>query len=106
MNPADTTTAREALAKRLQHQIPFADGGMAFVSTSLLREVIAALASPLTGAGEWRIPQGWQLVPIEPTPEMTVAGDVGLALGANAWRTWERMLDAAPPPARDSGAER
>ena len=37
------------------------------------------------------IPEGWKLVPIEPTPEMQNVMDKG-----SAYNTWRNMLDAAP----------
>jgi hypothetical protein len=63
---------------------------------------IARRLSPIEATGA----EGWRLVPVEATREMEDAGDTGLALGANAWRTWERMVDAAPtPPVPDRTAE-
>lgn len=43
------------------------------------------------------VPEGWQLVPIEPTPEMKTAGERWSGLPGS---TWADMLDAAPEPPR------
>lgn len=67
----------------------------------------AALSHPST-------PQGWKLVPVEPTKEMLAAGeskreegetnDEYCAWNINAPRDyWDAMLDAAPPPPEQGG---
>ncbi|WP_431482271.1 hypothetical protein [Pseudomonas solani] len=53
-------------------------------------EARAALSAP-PAAG---VPEGWRLVPVEPTPEMLEAGDGYLGTPA----TYKTMLSAAPQP--------
>ncbi|MCZ4089308.1 hypothetical protein [Sinorhizobium psoraleae] len=46
-------------------------------------------------------PDGWKLVPIEPTPEMIEAGRIArmnVAGGYDGPSGWEAMLDSAPQP--------
>lgn len=50
-------------------------------------------------------PEGWRLVPIEPTPQMLsvargqmVADMLGPHMGPNAENTYRVMIAAAPPP--------
>ncbi|HEY4292102.1 hypothetical protein [Luteibacter sp.] len=60
---------------------------------SCLRERLSdALVSPSAGAV---VPEGWKLVPREPTPEMFKACDTVIQ-GYGARLVWERMHDAAP----------
>lgn len=40
--------------------------------------------------------EGWQLVPIEPTEEMFVAGDQFMECTSSLGEAWEAMLSAAP----------
>ncbi len=42
------------------------------------------------------IPDGWQLVPIEPTDEMLIAGDIYMDGISQLFRAWAAMLEAAP----------
>ncbi len=42
------------------------------------------------------VPQGWKLVPIEPTPEMWKAGLANLFIDIDA--VWAAMLEKAPKP--------
>ncbi|QFI65743.1 hypothetical protein EKH55_0869 [Sinorhizobium alkalisoli] len=60
-------------------------------------EIMLAIGQALTTA-----PEGWKLVPIEPTPEMIAAGRVArmnVAGGYDGPSGWEAMLAAAPEPA-------
>lgn len=65
----------------------------------------AALSAPETGAG---VPEGWRLVPVEPTDKMIWEG--GSALhdrGEDTTGIYRAMLSAAPPvPAGGEGATR
>ena len=57
--------------------------------------------------------EGWKLVPVEPTPEMTAAGYKQYCTvdqrGYSAWRNhlavYKAMLDAAPSPQCEGGDE-
>lgn len=56
-------------------------------------------------ASGWRIPEGWKLVPIEPTEAMTDAlerhehyCDSCKGVAFTGWAGYSAMLDAAPPP--------
>lgn len=71
-----------------------------------LRSAVAALAlpdAPALPSAAPVVPQGWKLVPVEPTPEMLNAnGQCPIALGQrflhdDARNTWAAMLAAAPP---------
>jgi hypothetical protein len=42
------------------------------------------------------VPEGWQLVPIKPTPVMGHAGEDALVDTDSAWAIWAEMLAAAP----------
>jgi len=44
-----------------------------------------------------KIPEGWKLVPVEPTEEMIEKGAAGV-FSIFSKETWERMLEAAPTP--------
>lgn len=62
----------------------------------------AALAPVVQSA---RVPDGWKLVPIEPTPEMVKAGSTsgGLGMDFHEWMgrinlAWRHILAAAPAP--------
>ena len=44
------------------------------------------------------IPEGWQIVPIEPTDEMFIAGDKFMECTSSLGEAWESMLAAAPKP--------
>lgn len=49
------------------------------------------------------IPEGWKLVPIEPTPEMIRAGnECWMITEGNAPAYWSEMLAAAPQPEGES----
>ena len=43
-----------------------------------------------------RIPEGWQLVPVEPTEEMCLEGDAGILDDCNSDEIYKAMLSAAP----------
>ena len=62
---------------------------MAYGNTTL-DDAIAALEAE---TGE---PQGWKLVPIEPTPEMWKAGLANLFKDVDG--VWKAMLEKAPKP--------
>ena len=54
------------------------------------------------------VPQGWKLVPMEPTPEMVRAADdelmtplSGMSRGSGPVRVYRAMLAASPAPAAD-----
>ena len=49
-------------------------------------------------AGEWRVPEGWRLVPVEPTFAMCVDGDQAAEYKADARAIYAAMLSAAPLP--------
>lgn len=74
-----------------QHSGEFAEIGC------LLCEVVAkgnaAIAALEAETGE---PQGWKLVPIEPTPEMWKAGLANLFKDVDG--VWKAMLEKAPKP--------
>jgi hypothetical protein len=61
-------------------------------------DICAFLREPRTGTapshGE-QVRDGWQLVPVEPTPEMLAAGDKYIGTPA----TYKAMLSACPSPA-------
>ena len=42
-----------------------------------------------------RIPEGWQLVPVEPTEEMCLEGDTGILDDCNSDEIYKAMLSAA-----------
>lgn len=43
------------------------------------------------------VPDGWRLVPVEPTERMMEAGDETIAGDGSAYGVWDDMLDKAPP---------
>lgn len=47
------------------------------------------------------IPDGWKLVPIEPTPKMLVAA-MGMFTAEELAEAWGDMIEAAPAPAQES----
>lgn len=68
-----------------------------------IAEIISRHMSGFSGA----IPEGWQLVPIQPTEEMLLAGlhdsDKNVTrLSTRTW-VWGQMLDAAPSPPHAQG---
>ena len=86
--PYDATAGLDLAAKNAE----------AYASHLALAYCRAALA------GEWRVPEGWRLVPVEPTREMLLAaeakhppagkaGAIGLAV-----EMYRAMLSAAPLP--------
>ncbi len=56
------------------------------------------------------IPDGWKLVPVEPTPEMVDAAGMGWYINkkelAKRLRIWKAMVDAAPACNDVNGIER
>jgi hypothetical protein len=65
------------------------------------RDADAVLALSRTAGQEWRVPEGWQLVPKEPTDEMITAARVvrDTALSdLNSIATYHAMLAACPAP--------
>ena len=54
------------------------------------------------------VPQGWKLVPVEPTPDMEGAGRVNMAYGScTARQVWSAMLAATPAaPSQEPVSER
>lgn len=62
-------------------------------------------APPQLAAVPRTTPEGWQLVPVEPTEEMLEAGDFVCAQlcdhGGSMSRIWEAMLSAAPRTERE-----
>lgn len=69
--------------------------------TPSMRAALEAVAPMLASA---RAPEGWQLVPVEPTVEMMRAGDdTGFHTYTGTWSItpdacWQAMLAAAPKP--------
>lgn len=47
------------------------------------------------------VPAGWQLVPVEPTPEMLASVELSMASGVSG--VWKALLSAAPKPAGKEG---
>lgn len=76
----DTVTIRRELLERIDESA-ICDGTDATISDDLFTQLVAALDAP-------RQPDGWKLVPVEPTPEMVSAaeeahmpfGDMDIAL--------------------------
>src|SRR5690554_376594 len=73
----------------------------------MLKECLGAATTQPEGGG-W-VPEGWKLVPIEPTPDMRRAFheahelfEDGEEVDGSPDDEWRGMLDAAPPPSRQS----
>lgn len=64
------------------------------------RAALEAVAPMLANA---RVPEGWQLVPVEPTPEMFGAGFVAYEKAEirKGHARWKAMLAAAPKPEKE-----
>jgi len=60
---------------------------------AMMDRVQAAIAALEAETGE---PQGWKLVPIEPTPEMWKAGLANLFKDVDG--VWKAMIEKAPKP--------
>lgn len=90
-----TTSLREAV-ERLQSLNLTADAALP-MSFSWVRPDVETLLSALQEAREALVPDGWALVPIEPTEAMISAGANGTRNGARetAARTYASMLSAA-----------
>lgn len=64
------------------------------ITDSAQKEIIQKhLVAMLAMERERCVPDGWTLVPIEPTPEMIRAGESWSGLPSQTWRD---MIDAAP----------
>lgn len=65
------------------------------------------LLSRLQGLAAPIIPEGWTLVPVEPTEAMGIAGKTVVIGDGGALDVWEEMLNASPPaPLRTETAVR
>lgn len=72
-------------------------------ATTMIRVVTGTLAQHVE---QWRVPEGWKLVPVEPTEEMCAAGEkaarwseeTGHSDGFVAAAVYTSMLAAAPQP--------
>jgi hypothetical protein len=94
--PVDNAGALEIFNRLMNHATfdpEFAGRGF--------REAVQSVRSTiLRGAGE-KIPDGWKLVPINPTDLMIAEGDEGDEvdwLQTTAEDVWRKMLDVSPPP--------
>lgn len=90
--PAMTEEQRQELAEVARHEIKVWDDGGHY--KELLKIALAALAAP--PAPVLRVPDGWKLVPIEPTEDMLAAAKEWFGLTTTAEGVYEKMLDAAP----------
>lgn len=99
--------AAEALEVMLDHMVWYNDTGPSdegWKSAGLSAEIEAAKATLATLrtalAQPVQVePDGWRLVPVEPTPQMIEAGShCWMMTDDNAESYWNAMLAAAPPP--------
>ena len=81
-----------------------AEGREVFAAADKLEKAKDALIAYIDGRTAGAAPEGWKLVPIEPTPEMIAAnGTCDVPEGAqmladDARATWAAMIAAAPSP--------
>jgi hypothetical protein len=107
---ADLESALDVLVSRINGEKDLASAAdWVRVNYPRLASKIAPRSSP---ADAWLVPDGWKLVPLEPTEVMqkasrivtTLAPDIPVGRvttwGANVWAA---MLDAAPPPPSTKG---
>lgn len=59
-------------------------------------------AKPQPEGQQGGVPEGWKLVPVEPTSWMLVQGEEGLD-DSSVIETWRRMLSATPQPPAHGG---
>ena len=79
----------------------------------ILRDLERALAHPPAAEREAPggvvVPEGWKLVPVEPTDDIWAAFDYyngDKRTGYDTWReAWAEMLAAAPPPSANIGGD-
>lgn len=68
-----------------------------------IRALKSSPAHPHTDG--WRVPEGWKLVPVEPSERMMKAGEVQLSIPS--WRrllnAYNAMLSTSPPPPNAGG---
>jgi len=94
-------TVPAALRYLADHERP-RGGEQRFNSLHLLQlaeEIEDMAKQPLYTAPPAQVPDGWQLVPIDPTQEMILAGEENWGSpDIGSWNTYEQMLAAAPQP--------
>lgn len=76
----------------------------AFVVMGLVEQAVTHKPSPLQTGTEGSVPEGWKLVPIEPTEEMKLVGaqtllatDINSRAAAASW-AYQSMISVSPPP--------
>ena len=84
----------------------YASGRVEFGLCDSLRGVLSQIDNMTTGlARAPAVPQGWKLVPVEPTDEMISEARKEQTPGDRALRLWARLLAAAPQPPESNSAE-
>lgn len=72
---------------------------LSFIEAQLLQQAIDVIV--ILDENSPVIPDGWKLVPIEPTPKMLVAA-MGMFTAEELAEAWGDMIEAAPVPAQES----
>ncbi len=113
---AETVALPDGLTERLKRSIAWLERGELLPGNAAcidlddikaLHILVESLATPPAAAPAPAVPQGWKLVPVEPTPEMKAAGinievysEVSDSIGALTWAEvdaiYRAMLAAAP----------
>lgn len=103
MSPDDLSTLERSLAAMRGYT---AEALVPVPQALLARVIEAALAKAAPGSG---VAEGWQIVPVEPTPEMNGAGDLAIShqdmeiclrdgRGIPIAACYRAMLAASPAP--------